>query len=159
MLYLFDPRADIEITYGTSLPHWYQQESTYFVTFRTADSIPQSELREWIADRDAWLEKNGISRSKGGWKEDVLKISRDKVKEYHRLFSDQFFNLLDKGLGECVLCHERCSNIVVESLFYFDKVRLDCQIFAFLGRNSQQLRSISCLVGRVDFGKRIPLIT
>ena len=36
---LFDRDEDLRITAG-NLPHWYQPGVTYFVTFRTADSLP-----------------------------------------------------------------------------------------------------------------------
>lgn len=36
---LFDPDEDVEIG-KRNLPHWQQAGKTYFITFRTADSIP-----------------------------------------------------------------------------------------------------------------------
>ncbi len=36
---LFDPQGDLQITAG-HLPHWYQPGVTYFITFRTDDSLP-----------------------------------------------------------------------------------------------------------------------
>src|SRR5262249_39087232 len=37
---LFDPRSEFVVREGANLPHWYQPGVTYFVTFRTEDSIP-----------------------------------------------------------------------------------------------------------------------
>ena len=47
---LFDPMADFCIREG-SLPHWYQPGATYFVTFRTEDSVPQELSRKWYSER------------------------------------------------------------------------------------------------------------
>ena len=37
------------------LPHWEQDSTTCFVTFRLADSLPQEMLARLRAERDAWL--------------------------------------------------------------------------------------------------------
>jgi hypothetical protein len=44
-----NPRETIDIS-PRSLPHWIHSESSYFVTFRLADSIPQKTLRTWISE-------------------------------------------------------------------------------------------------------------
>jgi hypothetical protein len=44
---LFDPQSEVRIGEGTSLPHWFQPGVTYFVTFRTEDSIPTDVSRLW----------------------------------------------------------------------------------------------------------------
>ena len=36
----FDPRRPVGYVQGGNLPHWRQDGATYFVTWRTADSIP-----------------------------------------------------------------------------------------------------------------------
>ncbi|MEY4482589.1 MAG: hypothetical protein RL693_41 [Verrucomicrobiota bacterium] len=36
----FNPEAEITITQGR-LPHWDQTGATYFITWRTADSVPK----------------------------------------------------------------------------------------------------------------------
>ena len=49
----FDRREDFSVRQG-NLPHWYQPGATYFITFRTADSVPQALLRSWHSRRDDW---------------------------------------------------------------------------------------------------------
>jgi hypothetical protein len=39
--------------YQRHLPHWRQDGATYFVTFRLADSLPQSKLDELAALKEA----------------------------------------------------------------------------------------------------------
>ena len=39
----FDPTQDVYIRYSR-LPHWEQAGATYFITWRTVDSIPQAVL-------------------------------------------------------------------------------------------------------------------
>ena len=51
----FNPHAKVEIT-ERQLPHWRQNEVTYFVTFRLADSVPQAKLRLWKLKKDEFLE-------------------------------------------------------------------------------------------------------
>ena len=42
---LFDPKAETTVHEGSNLPHWFQAGVTYFVTFRTEDSIPADAAR------------------------------------------------------------------------------------------------------------------
>ncbi len=49
---LFDPKGEFVVRQG-KLPHWYQPGVTYFVTFRTDDSVPQAVLEDWRSQREA----------------------------------------------------------------------------------------------------------
>ncbi len=40
-----------------NLPHWNQDEVAYFVTFRTADSIPAGKIEEIKYEREMWLRR------------------------------------------------------------------------------------------------------
>jgi hypothetical protein len=44
--------------YQRHLPHWRQDGATYFVTFRLADSLPQSKLDELAALKEAWQRRH-----------------------------------------------------------------------------------------------------
>jgi putative transposase len=50
----FDPKEDVRVDEG-NLPHWYQPGVTYFVTFRTEDSVPKDLSKTWYARRNDWL--------------------------------------------------------------------------------------------------------
>jgi len=67
MFELFDPKREFSIRHG-KLPHWFQAGVTYFVTFRTADSVPQKLARDWYARRDAWLRHRGFDPRRPNWK-------------------------------------------------------------------------------------------
>jgi hypothetical protein len=49
----FDPYQHVRIM-RRRLPHWRQSGVAYFVTFRLADSLPQSVLRQWRDERATW---------------------------------------------------------------------------------------------------------
>jgi hypothetical protein len=48
---LFDPKAAVAKRDGSYLPHWSQEDSTYFVTYRLIDSMPQEVLAQWRNER------------------------------------------------------------------------------------------------------------
>ncbi len=51
----FDAGGELEKTYK-KLPHWFQPDTTTFVTFRTADSLPQSVIEGWKRELETWLQ-------------------------------------------------------------------------------------------------------
>ena len=64
----FNPREEID-THGSKLPHWQQDSCPQFITFRERDSLPQSMLRAWRAERERWLARHPEphdERDKGG---------------------------------------------------------------------------------------------
>jgi len=54
-LHYFDSSAPIGRLRGVNLPHWRQDGAMYFVTWRTADSMPRERVNQWNKERDAWL--------------------------------------------------------------------------------------------------------
>ncbi|MCE9605618.1 MAG: transposase [Planctomycetia bacterium] len=111
---LFDPKAEFDVRSG-NMPHWYQPGVTYFVTFRTADSVPAELSRGWRLRRDSWLRERGISPESADWNH-RLKADRDLEKEFQAKFIPEFMEWLDRGLGECVLRKPEFNGIVAESL-------------------------------------------
>ena len=106
----YDPNDSISNLAG-NLPHWRQDGVTYFVTFRTIDSIPQSKLREWRREHDAWIAHNPEPHS------------ADLRRTYNRLFTERLHEWLDAGYGKCVLREASLRRIVEEALQYFDGKR------------------------------------
>jgi ATP-dependent DNA helicase DinG len=106
----FDPSAPVAI-YGRHLPHWRQDGATYFVTFRLADSIPQTKLREWEREMTDWLKKNPEPHT------------TEQKTDYHERFTEKFQRWLDASLGECVLRRPEISEIVENALRHFDGER------------------------------------
>ena len=85
-----DPRADIQIT-RRNLPHWQQDGATYFVTFRLADAIPASLLKQWKEEFENWKKFHPEP-----W-------DGQTKHEYQERFQDGREQWLDQGHGACLL--------------------------------------------------------
>jgi type I restriction enzyme R subunit len=85
-----NPRTAIAM-HGRDLPHWQQDVVLQFVTFRLKDSLPQSKLREWTAERTAWLACHPKP-----WDAKTRQV-------YNERFIASFEAWLDRGLGSCIL--------------------------------------------------------
>jgi putative transposase len=144
MFELFDPTQEYVVRHG-SLPHWNQPGVTYFVTFRTADSVPQSLLRSWHRRRDEWLRRHGVD-STGDWKEQL--ISRPEISlQYHKTFTRPFMDYLDRGYGECLLRDERAARIVANTLQHFEGERYHLGDFVVMPNH---VHLLVCLIGTTE---------
>ncbi|MEI6350070.1 MAG: transposase [Verrucomicrobiota bacterium] len=94
-----------------NLPHWRQLGATYFVTFRTADSIPMEKLRQWTIERDEWLRLHPEPHS-----------DSDRV-EFIRRFPARFQQWLDECHGACVLGRPEIKKMMTATLRHFDGQR------------------------------------
>ncbi len=106
----FNPNLPLDI-HERTLPHWKQENATYFVTFRLADSIPKTKLKRWQGDQDIWLKNHQIPYS------DIEKS------EYHQLFSEKIQDWLDAGSGSCLLNESANAQIVRDALLHFNGTR------------------------------------
>lgn len=93
------------------LPHWQQDNSTYFITFRLGDSIPATVLHQWKSERDLWRTEHPQP-----W-------SPATEMEYHRLFSTTIDRHLDQGHGSCIFREPSNANIVSDAFKYFNSIR------------------------------------
>ncbi len=118
----FDPEGELQITQG-NLPHWYQPGATYFVTFRTADSLPKEVADLWYRRRNDWLLRNGITPNATNWQASLRTLPEPEQHEFHATFSREFLEHLDKGHGACVLRRHELAGIVANSLKHFDGER------------------------------------
>jgi putative transposase len=121
MFELFDPKQDFVVRHG-NLPHWYQPGVTYFVTFRTADSVPQGLLNQWHDAQERWLREHGIDPAHTDWRKH-LRGKPDLEVEFSLRFSKDFMAYLDRGYGSCPLREPRVSQIVANALRHFDGKR------------------------------------
>src|SRR5262245_46216057 len=99
MFELFDAQAEVRIEKGTNLPHWFQPGVSYFVTFRTDDSIPADVARRWRFARTEWLARHGILTNDPNWKLRFQQLAEPLRREFHETFSKQYMDALDRGLG------------------------------------------------------------
>ncbi len=146
---LFDPKAEFVVREG-NLPHWYQPGVTYFVTFRTEDSVPQDLLRSWHSRRDAWLRQHGINPKLPTWKS-ALGQFPDLEREYHLKFTREFMEYLDRGHGACVLRQPALSKIVADSLCRFDGERYLMGDFIVMPNH---VHLLACLLGDTEIERQ-----
>ncbi len=108
---LFDPLQVVRQSRRKNLPHWTQENSTYFVTFRLADSIAQSRLNEYKELRETWQKHHQIPYSKS------------EQNQFDELFSQRINDWLDDGAGSCILGRADAAKIVADTLLHFDEQR------------------------------------
>ncbi len=102
----YDPVAEFHRS-RQNLPHWQQPRRTSFITFRLADSIPQTTIKRWQDQMALWREHHPEP-----WDATTLA-------EYERFFARKE-EWLDAGHGSCLLAHPENRNIVEENLRRFD---------------------------------------
>ncbi len=109
----FDPTHPIG-SHHRNLPHWQQGEVPIFVTYTLADSLPEAATAKLKAKRDHWL----ASHPKP-WSDDV-------EKEYYLNFANPINELLDRGLGSCLLRDPNLACIAADALLshHEEKYRL-----------------------------------
>ena len=109
----FSPFVPAAQTLRKNLPHWTQDGCTYFVTFRLADSIAQTRIKEYEELRRKWEEHHQPPYT-------------DKERErFNELFSERVDEWLDQGAGSCCLRDPAVSQIVADTLGHFDGERYD----------------------------------
>jgi DNA-binding transcriptional MerR regulator/REP element-mobilizing transposase RayT len=106
----FNYNSNLDISHR-NLPHWEQLGTTYFVTFRLWDSIPQKQIKKWNDDRNIWLSNH------------TKPYNKEEQIEYSRLFSERINHWLDQGYGDCILKDEKNADIVEKALNYFNEER------------------------------------
>jgi putative transposase len=128
----FDPDQSIDISHRR-LPHWYQPGVTYFITFRTADSLPAETMKRWLEERNKWLNQHGIKVEIDRRGQLTLdRLSRSDRAEYASRFTASFHRYLDAGFGECVLRQPELHRLVAQALMHFDGVRYDLGDFVVM---------------------------
>lgn len=109
-------RSDILIQCG-HLPHWFQPEAVQFITFRLADSLPQTKLQELSLMREAL----GRCETKYG----ELTAEEERLEEIVE-------GWLKIGYGGCVLSNAQCRQFVEEALFFNDKQTYHLHAFVIM---------------------------
>ncbi|MDL1983313.1 MAG: transposase [Deltaproteobacteria bacterium] len=103
-----------------NLPHWRQKGVSYFVTFRTADSLPHEKLTKWKTEKEAWIA-------------DHSEPHNEKTKrEFYKKFPERLQQWLDQGHGECLLKQQDLKDIVERAMLHFDDVRYDLDAFVIM---------------------------
>ena len=108
----FNPYAEVR-TSKANLPHWRQDNVTYFVTFRLADAVPRKKWEQWKVELDAWTRRHPEPWDDKTWT------------ECHALFSVRVQEYLDSRQGSCMLAIRQVGTIVDEALLYFANTRYE----------------------------------
>lgn len=140
---LFDPKAEL-LVHERLRPHWSQAGAIVFVTFRTADSIPQEVLKRWERDKREWirnvlhgrelrfdapsspLSSEALSEAGDGrvhWSTLLPLLSEMERHAFDFHFHRRRELELDECHGACVLKRPELARIVAESLMHFDGQR------------------------------------
>ena len=95
------------------LPHWEADQAIYFVTFRLADSLPRSVLREFEAER-----QNILTAAKQAGRATLSPSDERRLEE---LLSENIQVKLDAGAGRCFLRDPQIAGVVAEALRHFNQ--------------------------------------
>ncbi len=110
-------RKYIHIT-GTRIPHWNQNDCVQFVTFRLADSLPQSKLQEYRLKREQWLNTHPKP-----WDASVQE-------DYDNSFGAVIDRWIDAGYGACILKDKRVRDVLTDIMMHSDGIKYE--IYAFV---------------------------
>lgn len=109
----FDKNDAQHLVWSKQLPHWHQDGKYIFVTFRLADSLPQTKLNEFRVEKNKWISLHPFP-----W-------SKEDESDYHRKFSTVIDKWLDCDYGSCILRDEKCRAIVENALHFYDTKRYE----------------------------------
>ena len=126
----FDPRAELHVG-RNRLPHWSQDNATYFITFRLADALPERLLKPWREERDRWRAQHPPP-----WSADVEQT-------YHRLFSIQISSWLDAGHGSCLLRNSSCAHAVFSTMRHDDLQDVEHHAIVIMPNHVHALSSLT----------------
>jgi type I restriction enzyme R subunit len=129
-LQFFDPKEEHTIAWK-SLPHWAQAGTLCFITWRTADSLPNAVVARLAAERRQLLDAFGLN-SNGNWRRELGALPpADRGRLRSSLFA-AWDGQLDRGAGACVLAQPELSLIVAEGLLHFDGQRYELTDFVVM---------------------------
>ncbi len=168
----FDPRQEYAVV-ERRLPHWSQAGTIAFITWRTWDSIPAPVLKQWLAERDAWLRKHGIrshvaprdgtSRGARGlhsreshWQAQLQALDPRIAEECQQFISNRWNDHLDACHGACLLRRPELSKLVADSLLHFDGNRYDLTDFVVMPNHVHMLAAFpddESMLGQCDSWK------
>ena len=118
---LFDPKAELSISEHFR-PHWSQAGAIVFITFRSADSIPEEVLNRWEREKQNWMRIHNCPIDRH-WSEVLPTLDSPVRDQFKKEFNRCREAFLDTCHGECVLRKPQLAKIVAETLLHFDGER------------------------------------
>lgn len=116
-----------------TLPHIYPVGATFFITFRLADSLPQSivrELKQELAERKALIKRSISSPTE---------VARQIYLTEQDLFGKYDYQLDEKPYGNCLLDLPDVAHIVYTKILKFDKVYYETLGFCIMPNHVHML--------------------
>jgi REP element-mobilizing transposase RayT len=114
---------EVKIRSRGHLPHWETEAGTYFITFRLADSLPQSFLRKISYERESIVKTaRQLKRN----------LSPDERKKIQRLSNKITEHYLDHGAGACHLGNPAVADLAAQALRFFDQKRYSLFAWAIM---------------------------
>lgn len=106
------------------LPHFYEGHSCFFITFRLADSLPQSVILKLKEKLQLEIEKINVPD------ETQRKIIFDELRsKYFKKYDHQ---LHSKPYGECVLRNKEIAQILYDKILSYHNVHYDVKCFSIM---------------------------
>lgn len=138
----FNKDEPVETFLGGLLPHWHQDEKIQYVTFRLADSLPQSKITELRLAISSFNEAHPKPWDKSA------------IQRYWQIVGAKEEELLDNGYGECILQRPEIRKIVSSSIWFnssklYDNQYLDDILRGLKGFTANAINNYLQRTGRV----------
>jgi len=106
------------------LPHWRIPGATYAVSFRLADSLPESIRADHLRRKEVLTKRLEELSSQSGSRNAITALVsiRSEISALHQTLVDA---ALDEGHGSCHLMQPELGDLVMEALRHFDGTRYD----------------------------------
>ena len=115
-----NPDKSITRSDNGRLPHWHQDGATYAVTFRLADSLPQSVIIEYQKEKQELLLKRKQAEESGD-----EALSTQLKDEFEGIHNERMETALHAGYGECWMKRPEIAQVVCDALSHFDGEHYD----------------------------------
>ncbi len=115
----FDPEKET-IKNRDNLPHWFQENVTYAVSFRLGDSLAQSVILEYRDKKESLTKSAQRAHEQGN-----LELAQSFEKQLDDCYREHIESHLDKGYGECHMNDPQIAQVVSDAITHFDGERYD----------------------------------
>lgn len=148
----FSPASHTVVSHGR-LPHVEQPAVCYFITFRTADSLPRHVCTALAERRAAWQRSHGIEPDDSRGDAALARLSRHDRAAYSRSCARAWHDELDACHGSCPLRKPALRQHVVDALRHGDGMHYDLDAFVVMPNH------VHVLAGFVVAGSMRPRCT
>lgn len=114
--------------YHRNLPHWQPNNAEFFITFRLANSLPDSATRR-IKMQYSTIEKKLANKSPANDNSDKL----SKLRKYHQAIFKKYEDQLDQSkTGPTWLVKQKIAEIVCEAIHFRDNSIYDLYAYCIM---------------------------